>query len=248
MLLTLHSSTVIQHLQFRSRPIVAKPELPASSAVVYFYFDFRNSEQQHTGVMLCSLLGQVANQLTVVPEEICGLWEKYKGKKARPSPRILTLVVREYFNKVYIILDALDECSERQELLPILHQLMDRKCVSLFLTSRSEHDIRKSFSELSIYSTAIESADVTFDVELFVNRQIEAIEALRDLGVDLQKETIQRLVERGQGNASLHSLLPSALSLTKTQVSMGCLPIGYSKESWEAKSNPQRFKVLAPDT
>ncbi|KAH6674368.1 hypothetical protein B0J14DRAFT_37664 [Halenospora varia] len=99
-----------------------------------------------------------------IPEEVCGLWEKYKGKKARPSPEellgILTFVVREYFEKVYVVLDALDECSERQILLPILHQLMDSKCASLFLMSRSEHDIQKSFSGLSIYSTTIESHHV----------------------------------------------------------------------------------------
>ncbi len=80
-LLTLGSSTVIQQLQLRSRPIVIKPELSGSSAIVYFYFDFRNAEKQHTGGMLCSLLCQLANELAAVPEEICGLWEKYKGKK-----------------------------------------------------------------------------------------------------------------------------------------------------------------------
>lgn len=201
--LTSYSSTVIQQLQSRSQPIANKPEQPSMFATVYFYFDFRNSEQQHTEGMLSSLLGQLANKLTEVPEEICALWELYKGKKARPSPEelfgILTLVIQKYFDKVYIALDALDECSERQVFLPILHQLIDSKCASIFLTSRSEHDIEKSLSKKSIYSAAIESADIALDVELFVKRQIKATESLQDLNVDLQNEIVQKLVGGAKG-------------------------------------------------
>ena len=153
--------------------------------------------------MLCSLLYQLANQLSAVPEEICLLWEKYKGKKSRPSPeellKLLISVVQQYFTKVYVVLDALDECSEREILLPILIELMDRKCVSLFLTSRSEHDIQTSFSNLSIHAKVIESAEAAVDVELFVNRQIQAIETLRDLGAELQSEIIRRLVLGAKG-------------------------------------------------
>jgi hypothetical protein len=148
--------------------------------------------------MLCSLLYQLANQLSAVPEEICQLWEKYKGKKSHPSPeellKLLTSVVKLYFTKVYIILDALDECSEREILISILIELMDRKCVSLCLTSFSEHDIQTSFSNLSIHKKVIESAEVSVDVELFVNRQTRNIETLRDLGAELQTEIIRRLV------------------------------------------------------
>ena len=194
---------VIQQLQSRSQPIANNPEQPSMSTTVYFYFDFRNPEQQHTEGMLSSLLSQLANKLTEVPEEICALWEMYKVKKARPSPEellgILTLVIREYFDKVFIALDALDECSERQVLLPILHQLMKSKCASIFLTSRSGHDIQKSFSGHLIYSAAIESADVAVDVKLFVNKQIKAIESLRDLSVDLQNEIVQKLVDGAKG-------------------------------------------------
>ncbi|OBT63806.1 hypothetical protein VE03_06936 [Pseudogymnoascus sp. 23342-1-I1] len=200
---TILCSTLIQQLQFRSEPTLANRDQPSASAVVYFYFSFRNSEQQHTEGMLCSLLSQLANKLTAVPEEICGLWEKYKGKKTRPSPEellvILASVIREYFNKVYIVMDTLDECSERPILLPILHQLMESKCASIFLTSRGEHDIQKSFSGNFIYSAAIESSNVAFDVELFVNKQIKAIGSLRDLSVDLQNEIVQRLVDGAKG-------------------------------------------------
>ncbi|KFZ00823.1 hypothetical protein V501_10436 [Pseudogymnoascus sp. VKM F-4519 (FW-2642)] len=200
---TILCSTVIQELQSRSQPVANSPEQPEISTIVYFYFDFRNSEQQHTEGMICSLLGQLANKLPGVPEEICALWKIYKDKTSRPSSEellaILTLVIQKYFDKVYVTLDALDECSERQVLLPVLHQLIDSKCASIFLTSRSEHDIQKSLSKVSIYSAAIRSTDVALDVELFVNRQIKAIESLRDLNVDLQNEIVQELVGGAKG-------------------------------------------------
>lgn len=194
---------MIQGLQSRSQPIANKLGQPAKSTTIYFYFDFRDSEKQHTEGMLSSLLSQLANELTEVPKEICALWEMYKDKKRRPSSEellsILTLVIKKYFDKVYIALDALDECSEHHIFLPILRQLMDSKCASIFLTSRGEDDIRKSLSKESMYSAAIESADVALDVELFVNRQIKATESLRDLNVGLQNDIVQQLVRGAKG-------------------------------------------------
>ncbi len=197
------SSTVIQQLQLLLQPILTKPEQSASRTIIYFYFDFRNTEQQHTAGMLSSLLYQLANSLTHVPEEICALWEKYKGKRTRPSPDelllLLVYIVQHYFTKVFIVLDALDECSERNVLLPILIDLMESKSVSLFLTSRSEHDIQQALNALPIFSTAIESATVAVDVELFVKKQIQNLEALRDLSHDLQIEIVQRLILGAKG-------------------------------------------------
>jgi RNAse (barnase) inhibitor barstar len=153
--------------------------------------------------MLCSLLAQLASKLTEIPEEIYALWKRYKNKKTRPSPdellKTLTLVIQKYFNKVYVALDALDECLERQVLLPILNQFIDSQCASIFLTSRSEDAIKNLLSEKRIYSAVIESSDVALDVELFVSRQIKDIESLRDLNVDLQNEILQTLVDGAKG-------------------------------------------------
>lgn len=171
--------------------------------IIYFDFDFRNNEQQHTADMLCSLLHQLANSLMHVPEEICGLWEKYKGKRTRPSPNelllVLVYIVQHYFTKVFVVLDALDECSECDILLPVLIDLMESESVSLFLTSRSEHDIQQGLGPLPIYSALIESRAVAADVELFVKKQIQNLQALRDLGRDLQVEITQRLVQGAKG-------------------------------------------------
>jgi len=114
--LIFHSLIVTQILHLRCQPIVLELDMGGSFTVLYFYFDFRNTEQQHTAGMLCSLLYQLANQLWAVPEEICLLWEKYKAKKSRPSPKepleLYISVVQLYFTKVFIALDALGECSE----------------------------------------------------------------------------------------------------------------------------------------
>ncbi|KFY25596.1 hypothetical protein V493_04574 [Pseudogymnoascus sp. VKM F-4281 (FW-2241)] len=168
---TILCSTVIKQLQSRSRPVSNNLEQPPISTTIYFYFDFRNTEQQHTEGMLSSLLGQLANKLTKVPEEICTLLE-------------------------------------------------------------IEDDIQKSLSGNSIYSAAIESADVALDVELFVETQIKATESLRDLNVGLRDEIVQQLVSGAKG----------------MKVPMGCLSIGYSEVPWEAKGNPECSKKLATNS
>ena len=112
---------------------------------------------------------------------------------------LLVQIVRRYFDKVYVVLDALDECTERHILLPTLRDLMSRKTVSLFLTSRNHQDIVAELSNVDIIALSIESCEVAMDVDLFVTQRLEVEPFLRSLSAELKQEITDTLVEGAKG-------------------------------------------------
>ena len=190
------SSTVIQHLLLST---ISSPKV----AVTFFYFDFRDVEKQTADGMLCCILHQLSTKLSMVPEEVCALYDIFKGKTARPSTEtlleLLATVIRNNFEKVYLVLDALDECTVRQSLLRVIKVLVKTSVVSLFMTSRSEHDIVEEFSLLEIPSMSIQSNEVAMDVELFVSEEIGKTVHLRELESELKSDITQSLVSGANG-------------------------------------------------
>lgn len=55
--------------------------------------------------------------------------------------------------KVFIIVDALDECEQIINLLPIFERVA--RCTPLFITSRDDQDIRRSFTKYLKYQIPI---------------------------------------------------------------------------------------------
>jgi hypothetical protein len=76
------------------------------------------------------------------------LFEQYRKNSSNPSlqelSRMLSDIVRVNAN-AYLIIDALDEFSDRKALIPILRELA-KDGIKVFVTSRDTPDIRDAFS------------------------------------------------------------------------------------------------------
>lgn len=85
--------------------------------------------------------------------------------------------VLKYFETVFLVLDALDECrDQRKELLEVLSKIVspattDRGNVKLFITSRKERDIE--FALKTFPRIEIEAKKVDKDIELYVTSQLQ---------------------------------------------------------------------------
>jgi hypothetical protein len=116
---------------------------------VYFYFDFKDMEKQIPELMLRSLLRQLLQRLVTVPETVDALFLSCESRKQQPSLHALLAIapqVMRAFTHVYIVLDALDECTQRLELMDILETVARWQLdnVHLLMTSRKELDIEMS--------------------------------------------------------------------------------------------------------
>ncbi|KAJ7495307.1 hypothetical protein FB451DRAFT_1019697, partial [Mycena latifolia] len=130
---TVLSSTIIESLRARTEPLA------------FFYFDTNNSGQRTVTQLLCSLVTQLSVQADSPDKTLNDLWKSHAKGQHLPGDSALISdalipIVTEFSRPVYIVLDALDECSERDELLESLTKILDMVSsnVHLLLTSRPE--------------------------------------------------------------------------------------------------------------
>lgn len=106
------------------------------------------------------------------------------------------------FTRSFIIIDALDESTERRTLLSAINQLVtspDLQSTSFLFTSRKEYDIDKEFSKHPVWPVCIETDEVAADVKLYLVEQIEKDDRLRMLQPGLKDHIILTLAERAKG-------------------------------------------------
>lgn len=120
-----------------------------SMVTAYFYFDFNDTRKQDPELMLRSLLCQFLQRALAIPKGIDALFTSCQNGIRQPSPHALLEVMRltlQGFTQVYIVLDALDECTLRSELMSMLEAVARWKLDSLHLlmASRKERDIERS--------------------------------------------------------------------------------------------------------
>jgi hypothetical protein len=139
---TVLSSTIIEHLLQHCKS-------DTSTVTAYFYFDFNNALKRDPELMLRSLLGQLVQRSVVIPEGVDALFSACENGYRQPSPYALLEVthqVMHQFMHVYVVLDALDECTQRQELMDMLETVAGWQLnnLHLLMTSRKERDIESS--------------------------------------------------------------------------------------------------------
>jgi hypothetical protein len=139
---TILSSTIIEHLlqhcHGNDRMVTA-----------YFYFDFNDIQKQDPELMLRSLVCQLVQRSVTIPKGVDALFSACNNGQRQPSLHALleiTSQVMRQFTHAYIVLDALDECTQRQELMDMLETVAGWQLdnVHMLMTSRKERDIESS--------------------------------------------------------------------------------------------------------
>jgi ankyrin repeat domain-containing protein 50 len=116
----LASSTAIQEI---SR--ICKED-SAKNVLAYFYFTFQEKEKQTVAGFLRSIVAQISASHKPLPNEITNLYGKSKYSSSRPSVETLMKCLENLLRlprEKYIVVDALDECEEREVLLELLSDL-----------------------------------------------------------------------------------------------------------------------------
>ncbi len=124
--------------------------------VAYFYFDYH--EQGHNAqhyqlddAMLASLLKQLALSRAGLPGPILDLHQRMTRQQRQPKQEDLEealLLTCNEFDRVFFVIDALDECnkSQRNAVLRVLSNISECSRISIFVTTRPyAEDIAKAF-------------------------------------------------------------------------------------------------------
>ena len=127
------ASLVIDHLKDRNAQ--------QGGFLAYYYFDYQDSASHSLEVVLRSLLKQLVLHKDDIPESVLNLFQKMETQQRMPHIEDLEQVLVQVINcigNVFFVLDALDECDDRdrKRLLDILGRLQLDVCVRVFLTGR----------------------------------------------------------------------------------------------------------------
>jgi Cdc6-like AAA superfamily ATPase len=142
---TIITSIVVEHLR-------KKFENAIGIGIAYLYCNFKRQQEQRPVDLLLSLLKQLVQERSSVPESVKSLYDRHKAKRTRPSLEEISNALHSVvldFSTVFIIIDALDECQVsnggRTRFLTEILNLQAKAAVNLFTTSRFAPEIEKEF-------------------------------------------------------------------------------------------------------
>ena len=171
--------------------------------IVYLYCDYKDQAVQTAANLIACLVRQVIGYPKVLPQQLEEMHKELQHQKRRPSfdelRKLLIALCKEY-DRVYVIVDALDECEairERRLLLPVLEVLPDTSG-RLFVTSRpNNEDISNTFGKQS----RITIAAVEMDLRQYVAERI-AEEERRTLATKFEPKLKDRIISDVSAGAS----------------------------------------------
>jgi hypothetical protein len=172
-------------------------------AIAYIYCSYKEQEDQTAVNLIASLLQQLVQRNHVISNDIMSLYHYHKQKQTRPTAgkwsKLLESEVRR-LSKVFIVIDALDECPEsngtRDNFLAEIRKL--QPITHLLVTSRHIPTIEREFEKAA--RVEIRASDE--DVRRYLERRIESGGRLvRLLKADpaLQATIANTIVENAKG-------------------------------------------------
>jgi hypothetical protein len=179
---TILTSVVIERLitQFSKDPTIG---------IAYIYCNFRRQDEQKINDLMASLLKQLAMCQPSLPDSMKDLHDRYKT--GRPSPdeilRVLQ-VVATACSRVFIIVDALDECQVsdgcRSRFISSIFTLQAKTGAKLFTTSRPIMDIERQFKGC----LSREILAMNEDVQIYLDNRMSQLPSFVRRNPDLQDE------------------------------------------------------------
>jgi hypothetical protein len=190
--------------------------------MAYFYFDFNDTQKQDPELMLRSLLCQLLQSSVVIPKGVDALFSSCENGKRQPPLHTLlevTWQAMQEFTQVYVILDALDECTERLELMDMLETVAGWKLDSLHLlvTSRKERDIETCLESYirEEDTVCLERDVVDQDIQRYVQHRLGVDKGLAKWNKDAAiRQEIEEALMHGARGMCVFNQFFSELTLT----------------------------------
>lgn len=201
---TILASIVVEELTARFRT-------DKSIGIAYIYCNYRRQHEQTIGDMLISLLKQLTQALSALPDAIKSLYDSHKEMRTRPSLDeilgALHLVVTIY-SRVFIVIDALDEYQlshpYQKTFLSELFNLQSKCRANLFVTSRFMPEIIKSFQGCMLLEIRASEHDVRSYIDGHMSHLPSFVGRNPDLQEDVKTEIVKAVDGMYVGSYSSH--------------------------------------------
>jgi hypothetical protein len=181
-------------------------EANPSRAFAYFFFDGRDGQRglQLVDSLIRSLIAQLAAPYGGIPATLAKLYQSCHHGRSQPSVQSLQsvlLTILESFDDIYIVLDALDECAERKDLLKWIKQMTSwkRSKLHLLTTSRPEEEMAKHLRLLDPDHVYIKQDLVTHDIDMYIDSILDGEDSFEQWGDKIKAYIKNTLLENAGG-------------------------------------------------
>ena len=188
--------------------ILCQCEASSQSSVAYFFFDFNSSEKQMSSQMVRSIMTQLPGRSINALAQVESLFASCSEGQRQPDNEglmeILQANMQEY-SHTFVILDALDECSDLEELLTLISEIESWKLPTLHLlfTSRRLTTIEETLRGLTKSTNMIEiqSKLVDMDISNYVSERLRVDKRLQrwNKRPDIKEEIRSTLATKADG-------------------------------------------------
>ena len=204
------------------------------AGIAYFYFDFNNqSIMQDHNRLLRSLVEQLSSESGDIPKPLAALYRRCRNGTVQPMTtdllETLQSIIRN-FSHVYLVIDAFDECKEKEKFLGFLNAIAEWKLpqIHIAVTSRTDVDTEIRNRKWNCSKIVVEEHLVDADVEKHVRATLEDDEILNRWDPDQQRLIAKSLIEGAKGNfrwvACQIEGLKDCHTLAELEDALCCLP------------------------
>jgi NACHT domain len=183
--------------------------------LTYFYFSMRSLEEQHYEWLIRSLMSQILAESAVVPEGLLKIFQECQDGSRQPGVDNLVPIMQQVLrecNESYIILDAIDECGDPEDVLELISTLMNGRLPGLHIlvTSRPTAFMGTQIFIDIIDIIPVEGELISSDIAIFVENSLRSRPQLRDLPSMVKTEIKKTLVNEANG---MYVVLPDLTRL-----------------------------------
>ncbi|KAG2076221.1 hypothetical protein BDR04DRAFT_1090139 [Suillus decipiens] len=180
----------------------------------YFYCNFRDERTTSAAAVLRSLVVELLRKSKVdwvtkirepaVPEgdltSLRNLWQQHHDAKPHPTDlrflRELLVEASTLVHRPVLVIDALDECKDRLDLIKHLASLAEDARLRLLVTGRSEQDIKTVFQDLPTVSLENSAKQMKADIDLHIAEQLRTQKKIPEA---LRETILKKLSEKAKG-------------------------------------------------
>ena len=171
MLITDCSSTIIED-------VLRHCQSDPTFVIAYFYFDFSDTLKQSSESLVRSLITQLSSQSSSCPEALKSLYSENLNGHRQPTTEDLMVILKYIvgsFQHVYVVIDALDECRDQEQLLPLIEEIVEWKLgnMHILVTSRHERDIEDCIGPLVSAQINLHSVQVNADIHTHLQERLK---------------------------------------------------------------------------
>jgi hypothetical protein len=172
-------------------------------AIVYIYCNYKEQALQTPSNLIASLLKQLIQDHPAAYEHVKPIYKHHNDRRTRPTFEEFRQALQSEMNrftKSFILVDALDECSEmnetRAKLLTALQSFAST--VNVLVTSRDVASISSAFCSSKRLDIHADDQDVRRYIEGRIPHEFRLATHVKGYPA-LQEEIVKKIIENVQG-------------------------------------------------